>query len=88
MNGRDSSTSPSPPEANPNFYLSNETMTSECVPHDDELALLKRQVRTLSRRITAIEIDGQNRHQREVVLYTIGVLYFICKGVVWLHRNW
>jgi hypothetical protein len=54
---------------------------------NDESVLLRRQVKALSKRIAAIEIENQQRHQREVVIYTIGVIYFIIKGFVWIQRQ-
>ncbi|CAG2184214.1 unnamed protein product, partial [Oppiella nova] len=46
---------------------------------DESTALLRRQVKALSRRVAAIELDNQHRHQREVFIYTIGVIYFLVK---------
>jgi len=74
----------SPIEADQSNYTSN---VSKCDPND-EMAVLKRQLRALTRRITAIEIEQQHRQQREVVLYTIGVLYLVIKGAFWLNRHW
>ena len=74
----------SPVEADQSNYTSN---VSKC-DSSDEMAVLKRQLRALTRRITAIEIEQQHRQQREVVLYTIGVLYLVIKGALWLNRHW
>jgi hypothetical protein len=54
---------------------------------NDESVLLRRQVKALSKRIAAIEIENQQRHQREVVIYTIGVIYFFIKGFFWVQRQ-
>ncbi|XP_054156478.1 transport and Golgi organization protein 11-like [Oppia nitens] len=48
---------------------------------------LRRQVRSLSRRVAAIELENQNRHQREVLVYTVGVIYFLIKGLFWIRRQ-
>lgn len=74
----------SPVEADQSNYTSN---VSKC-DSSDEMVVLKRQLRALTRRITAIEIEQQHRQQREVVLYTIGVLYLVIKGALWLNRHW
>lgn len=74
----------SPTEADQSNYTSN---ASKCDPND-EMAVLKRQLRALTRRITAIEIEQQNRQQREIVMYTIGVLYIVIKGALWFSRHW
>ncbi|XP_064482428.1 mitochondrial fission factor-like [Ornithodoros turicata] len=55
---------------------------------EDDLSTMRRQMRTLSRRIMLLEQDNQQRQQREVVLYSVGVLYFLVKGLVWLQRHW
>lgn len=55
---------------------------------DDELGVLRRQIRNVSRRLVAVEQENQQRQQREVVLYSMGLLYFLLKGLVWLNRNW
>ncbi|CAN8004034.1 unnamed protein product [Ixodes pacificus] len=55
---------------------------------DDELGMLKRQIRNVSRRLVAVEQENQQRQQREVVLYSVGLLYFLLKGLFWLNRNW
>ncbi|CAN7999068.1 unnamed protein product [Ixodes hexagonus] len=55
---------------------------------DDELSVLKKQIRNVSRRLVAVEQENQQRQQREVVLYSVGLLYFLLKGLFWLNRNW
>lgn len=54
----------------------------------DDMSLMKRQVKSLSRRVTALERDNQQRYQRDVVLYALGVVYFVMKGISWLNRRW
>lgn len=55
---------------------------------DDEMAATRRQLRVLSRRLMLLEQDNQQRQQREVVLYSVGVLYFLLKGLMWLQKHW
>lgn len=74
-----------------NFYFfSNELgtpgPTTDLSP-SEELQLLRRQVGRLNRRIMALELDSQQRANREMFLYSLGVAYFIIKAVLWLNRN-
>ncbi|KAH9372584.1 hypothetical protein HPB48_011683 [Haemaphysalis longicornis] len=55
---------------------------------EDELLALRRQMRTVTRRLVVIEHENQQRQQREIVLYSVGVLYFLLKGLLWLNRHW
>ncbi|XP_023244838.1 transport and Golgi organization protein 11-like [Centruroides sculpturatus] len=66
------------------------TNSTEITPHspEEELALLRRQVKHLSRRVLTIEQDNQQRQQREIAIYSLGVIYFLLKGLIWLHKNW
>lgn len=65
------------------FYNSNNSVAGL-----DDVTLVKRQVKSLTRRVTALERDNQQRYQRDVVIYAVGVLYMIMKGFSWLNRRW
>uniref|UniRef100_T1JB48 Mitochondrial fission factor n=1 Tax=Strigamia maritima TaxID=126957 RepID=T1JB48_STRMM len=79
--GNEQSTSyPSSP-ANP-VILENTGCPSE------ELIILRRHVAKLSRRILVLENDSQQRQQKEIVIYTLGVAYFVFKTLLWFHRHW
>ncbi|RWS09471.1 transport and Golgi organization protein 11-like protein [Dinothrombium tinctorium] len=54
----------------------------------DEVAVLRRQMKILSRRLSALEQDCQQRYQREIIIYSLGFVYFLFKGLLWLRRNW
>lgn len=55
---------------------------------EDEVSMLKKQIRSVSRRLIIVEQENQQRHQREIVLYSVGVIYFLLKGLMWLGRHW
>lgn len=54
---------------------------------DDEVSMMKKQLRHLSRRVLALEQECQQRQQREIILYAVGITYFTLKGLIWLHRH-
>lgn len=66
------------------FYNTNTSMSAP----GGEAALLKRHLNALSRRVTALESQNHSRYQRDVVLYTIGLVYVIVRGISWLNRRW
>lgn len=53
----------------------------------EEVSLLRRQVGRLNRRVMALELDTQQRSNREMVMYTLGAAYFLIKALLWLNRN-
>ncbi|XP_055940147.1 mitochondrial fission factor-like isoform X1 [Argiope bruennichi] len=65
----------------------NESALSSVNAPEEEIAILRKQVRHLSRRVLAIEQESQQRQQREIIMYTLGIAYFFIKGLVWLHRH-
>jgi len=65
------------------FYTSNNSVAGM-----DDTTLLKRQVKSLGRRVIALERDNHQRYQRDVVLYAVGIVYFLMKGISWLNRRW
>lgn len=54
---------------------------------EDEVVMMRKQLRHLSRRVLALEQESQQRQQREIILYTVGITYFVLKGLIWLHRH-
>jgi len=72
--------------SNDNF--GNSFFNNTSVVGETEMQNLKRQVRTLTRKVSAIERDNSSRYQRDVILYTFGVIYLITKGFTWLNRRW
>ncbi|CAG2115964.1 unnamed protein product, partial [Medioppia subpectinata] len=67
------------------YFNSNNSVND--LSADESIVVLRRQVKALSRRVSAKELDNQYRHQREVLIYTLGVIYFVVKGFVWIHRQ-
>lgn len=63
----------------------NESAVS--VAADDEISMMRKQLRHLSRRVLSLEQESQQRQQREIILYTVGVTYFVLKGLIWLHKH-
>lgn len=53
----------------------------------EEMSLLRRQVARLNRRVMALELDSQQRSHREVITYTLGVVYFLIKAFVWINKH-
>ncbi|GFY59766.1 hypothetical protein TNIN_236951 [Trichonephila inaurata madagascariensis] len=65
----------------------NESSLSSVNAPEEEIVILRKQVRHLSRRVLAVEQDNQQRQQREIILYTLSITYFFIKGLLWLHRH-
>jgi len=65
------------------FLNSNNSMSAE-----GELGQLKRNVKLLSRKVNALERETAQRYQRDVLIYTLGIIYFVFKGFSWLNRRW
>ncbi|KAK8733008.1 hypothetical protein OTU49_006702 [Cherax quadricarinatus] len=61
-------------------------ITTDLSP-SEEVSLLRRQVGRLNRRVMALELDTQQRANREMIMYTLGVAYFLIKALLWLNRN-
>lgn len=61
--------------------------SSVSVGPEDDIVMLRKQLRHLSRRVLALEQESQQRQQREIILYAVGVAYFVLKGFIWLHRH-
>ncbi|KAG7164633.1 Transport and Golgi organization 11-like, partial [Homarus americanus] len=53
-------------------------ITTDLSP-SEEVSLLRRQVGRLNRRVMSLELDTQQRANREMIMYTLGVAYFIIK---------
>ena len=62
-------------------------LTTDLSP-SEEVSLLRRQVGRLNRRVMALELDTQQRANREMIMYTLGVAYFLIKAILWINRNW
>lgn len=61
-------------------------MTTDLSP-SEEVSLLRRQVGRLNRRVMSLELDTQQRSHREMIMYTLGVAYFLIKAMLWMNRN-
>ncbi|XP_066973545.1 transport and Golgi organization protein 11 isoform X6 [Macrobrachium rosenbergii] len=61
-------------------------LTTDLSP-SEEVSLLRRQVGRLNRRVMALELDTQQRAHREMIMYTLGVAYFLIKAILWINRN-
>ncbi|XP_074599203.1 transport and golgi organization 11 [Brevipalpus obovatus] len=70
------------------FDEGNQTLFSGLNTSMDEFTSLKRQFRYLQKRVSRVESENERRNQREVFLYTIGVLYFTVKGLLFLRKIW
>ncbi|EDX08122.1 transport and Golgi organization protein 11 isoform X1 [Drosophila simulans] len=62
------------------------TPMGELTPHD-EILYLRRQLAKLNRRVLNIEINNEQRTQREKIVYCLGLAYFVLKTIFWLNRN-
>jgi hypothetical protein len=49
--------------------------------------VVRRQLKMLNRRVTHLEQENRMRYQREVIIYSLGVLYLIIKSVSWFNRR-
>jgi len=52
-----------------------------------DINFLRRQIKLLGRRISVLESENQQRYHREVILCSLGVIYFILKGFSWFGRT-
>lgn len=75
------------PQAKNEITYTQDNSVNNTHPAEDEVTLLRMQVKLLGRRIATVERDNQLRQQREIILYSAGVLYFLLKGMLWLHRH-
>ncbi|TDG40686.1 hypothetical protein AWZ03_012892 [Drosophila navojoa] len=62
------------------------TPMGELSPHE-EILYLRRQLAKLNRRVLNIEINNEQRMQREKIVYCLGLAYFVLKTIFWLNRN-
>ncbi|BFG03660.1 transport and Golgi organization protein 11 [Drosophila madeirensis] len=62
------------------------TPMGELTPHE-EILYLRRQLAKLNRRVLNIEINNEQRMQREKIVYCLGLAYFVLKTIFWLNRN-
>ncbi|XP_030373558.1 transport and Golgi organization protein 11 [Scaptodrosophila lebanonensis] len=62
------------------------TPMGELTPHE-EILYLRRQLAKLNRRVLNIEINNEQRLQREKIVYCLGLAYFVLKAIFWLNRN-
>lgn len=53
----------------------------------EEILYLRRQLAKLNRRVLNIEINNEQRMQREKIVYCLGLAYFVLKTIFWLNRN-
>ncbi|XP_064552057.1 transport and Golgi organization protein 11 isoform X1 [Drosophila montana] len=61
------------------------TPMGELTPHE-EILYLRRQLAKLNRRVLNIEINNDQRMQREKIVYCLGLAYFVLKTIFWLNR--
>ncbi|XP_032292852.1 transport and Golgi organization protein 11 isoform X2 [Drosophila virilis] len=61
------------------------TPMGELTPHE-EILYLRRQLAKLNRRVLNIEINNEQRMQREKIVYCLGLAYFVLKTIFWLNR--
>lgn len=62
------------------------TPTGDFNEHE-EILYLRRQMAKVNRRILSIEIDNNQRSQREKLICCLGIAYFLLKTIVWLNKN-
>lgn len=62
------------------------TPIGDLTPHE-EILYLRRQLAKLNRRVLNIEINNEQRLQREKIVYCLGLAYFVLKTILWLNRN-
>uniref|UniRef100_A0A1A9UVB1 Mff-like domain-containing protein n=1 Tax=Glossina austeni TaxID=7395 RepID=A0A1A9UVB1_GLOAU len=62
------------------------TPIGDLTPHE-EILYLRRQLAKLNRRVLNIEINNEQRMQREKIVYCLGLAYFVLKAIFWLNRN-
>lgn len=69
-------------EETPTFGGSVENLTPA-----EEITNLRRQVAKMNRRLLSIELDNNQRQQREKIMYCVGLAYLLLKTFMWLSRK-
>lgn len=69
-------------EETPTFGGSVENLTPA-----EEMTNLRRQVAKMNRRLLSIELDNNQRQQREKIMYCVGLAYLLLKTFMWLSRK-
>ncbi|XP_071440506.1 transport and Golgi organization protein 11 [Hetaerina americana] len=73
-----------------NFRIGVRELTpgpAEGLSVNEEVFHLRRQVAKLHRRVMNMELDNQQRQQRETIVRTIGIAYFVIKALLWIYRS-
>lgn len=68
----------------PEWYNS---FNNSAIMTSDEANPIRRQLKSIARRVSALERDNQARSQRELILWTLGFVFFLYKGVSWFSRR-
>lgn len=76
------------PDGLQNMSLYQPTTPVESLSPPEELAVLRRQMSKLSRRVIVLEEGQQVRQQRELFAFTLMFGYMVLKALSWLRKNW
>jgi len=49
---------------------------------------MKRQIKLLNNRLSALENENQQRYQKEALIYSLGLIYLAIKAYYWLKKIW
>ena len=66
------------------FFLSS--FDSNATPVD-VVTTLRQQIRSLNRRISAIERENRQKDQRDMIIYSVGLVYIAMKALLYIKRN-
>lgn len=53
----------------------------------EELLHLRKNIQNLRARVITLELDNNQRQQRDKIWYCIGIAYFLIKAFNWLKNN-
>ena len=53
----------------------------------DAVSALRQQIRSLNRRISAIERENRQKDQRDMIIYSVGLVYIAIKTLMYIKRN-
>lgn len=68
------------------FPFHNSSFDSSATPAD-VVTTLKQQIRSLNRRISAIERENRQKDQRDMIIYSVGLVYIAMKALMYIKRN-
>lgn len=65
------------------LFYSSEFDDPDLHSQNTNVVLLRRRLLHLQQRLDSLEMDNNSRKKRDMLLYTIGIIYILFKGINW-----